>query len=131
MKTERDVIERLPPDEIVRPDAQPQLALLDVRHRRDGCRAGASFGALHEVWRHFLRDSGEPTSVACLRSFIRPCILTTAKTIPFGDAWLHEPASRSSRTVLRCDSTAGQATDKAPVRPGGGAGGHSLPIRSD
>jgi ATP-dependent DNA ligase len=23
--------------------------------------------------------------------FVRPCISTTAKTIPRGDAWLHEP----------------------------------------
>jgi len=34
--------------------AQPQLALLDMRHRRDGCRASADPGALHEVRRYFL-----------------------------------------------------------------------------
>jgi bifunctional non-homologous end joining protein LigD len=26
-----------------------------------------------------------------LPTFIRPCIPTTAKAIPRGDAWLHEP----------------------------------------
>jgi hypothetical protein len=30
-------------------------------------------------------------SVACPPKFVRPCIPTTAKAIPRGDAWLHEP----------------------------------------
>ena len=56
--------------------AESELALLDVPHRHDGCRTAAHSRALHKVRRHFLRDGGEPTSVACPRSSFRPCIPT-------------------------------------------------------
>ena len=71
MKTDRDVIERLGRRSLTRSffgresHAPPEMALIDVRHRHDDCRARADPGALHAVWRNFVRDGGEPTSVAC------------------------------------------------------------------
>ena len=94
MKTERDVIERLgPPDEIVRPEDR-------IRNRCWLCsRCGTVTTAAEpvsipapctKVRRYIVRDGGEPTSVAPPK-FVRPCIPTTAKVIPLGEAWLHEP----------------------------------------
>jgi hypothetical protein len=53
-------------------------------------------------------------------TFVRPCIPTTAKTIPHGDAWLHEPKLDGYRFQIVKDDLVLQA---APG-PREGARGH-------
>ena len=64
--------------------------------------------------------------------FVPPCVPTTAKAIPRGDAWQHEPKLDGYRLqiikdgpALRLYSRRGYGLDQAPGEPGGGAGGHS------
>ena len=39
----------------------------------------------------FQRSDKVPRILSVPPKFVRPCIPTTAKVIPLGDAWLHEP----------------------------------------
>jgi hypothetical protein len=70
--------------------------------------------------------------------FVRPCILTTAKAIPRGDDWLHEPKLDGYRFQIVKDGPALRHSkpdrlclDQGAREPGGGAGGRPVHVRSD